>query len=301
MTIFKYILSLFLLIAHVSNSFGQFSPKDENVKAMYYLQQNEIDSAKKYIDLAVENPELQTKQITWYYRAYIYKTLYKQREKTNKFSPLREEAVRSAKKAFDLKQDEQITQSVKKMLRNLAASYYNDEAFAIREDKDAQTAIDNFEKYKAIIKYIEPSTDFKEKDVEFKLALATLYNWQEPTDSTFDQVIADEAIKLYKEVLALDSNNASANYNLGILYYNKAGNIVNNMDYDEPLDVVNRKLDLCVDLFLKALPYMKKAYDLNWRRQDVLEGLVGIYYGLNDDEKYEKFSQELEALKNSNR
>ncbi len=301
MTVFKYILPLFLLIAQMSNSFGQFSPKDENVKAMYYLQQNEIDSAKKYIDLAIENPNLKPKQITWYYRAYIYKTLYKQREKTNKQSPLREEAVRSAKKAFELNQDEQITQSVTKMLRNLAASYYNDAAYAIQQDKDAQTAIECYEKYKAIISYISPATDFKDKDVEFKLALATIYNSQNPADSTFNQATADKAITLYKEVLSLDSNNASANYNLGILYYNKAANLVNNMDYDEPLDIVNQKLDLCVELFLKALPYMKKAYDLNWRRQDVLEGLVGIYYGLNDDEKYEKFSQELKLLKNSNK
>jgi tetratricopeptide (TPR) repeat protein len=138
-------------------------------------------------------------------------------------------------------------------------------------------------------------------DIDFKLALATLYNWQQPTDSTFDTGIADKAIALYQEVLSLDPNNPSANYNLGILYYNKAANTINGLDYDTPLDVAEKKMDECVDLFLKALPYMQKAYDLNWRRKDVLEGLVGIYYGLNDDEKHEKYKQELAALKNSNK
>ena len=131
------------------------------------------------------------------------------------------------------------------------------------------------------------------------MALATLYNSQDPQDSTFDQNVADRAINLYEHVLSLDTNNASAYYNLGILYYNKAASLINKMDYDEPLDVVNEKLDHCVSLFLKALPYMLKAYDLNFRRKDVLEGLVGIYYGLNDDEKYEKYKAELDALKNS--
>ena len=301
MRIFKHISILFLFIVQFTLSFGQFGPKDENVKAMLFIQQNELDSAKKYTDLAIQNPDLQEKQTTWYYRGYIYKTLYKKKEKTDKHSPLREEAVKALKKSIALNQDEELTSSSMKMLHNLAKTYFNDAAIAIKYDKDAETATENFNKYKELMRIVNPNIDLTNRDIEFNLALATLYNSQDPADSTFDQAIADKAIALYMNVLALDSNNASANYNLGILYYNKAASLVNKMDYDEPLDVVNEKLDHCVTLFLKALPYMQKAYDLNWRRKDVLEGLAGIYYGLNDDEKYEKYKAELDALINSNK
>ena len=80
-------------------------------------------------------------------------------------------------------------------------------------------------------------------------------------------------------------------------------NLLKSMDwlhyFKSSKNMTAKKLDHCVSLFLKALPYMLKAYDLNFRRKDVLEGLVGIYYGLNDDEKYEKYKAELDALKNS--
>mgnify|MGYP001376137585 CR=1 len=299
MRILKYISFLLLFAWQINTSYAQFAPKDDVVKAMLFLQQNEFDSAKKYIDSAIENPELQNKQATWYYRGYIYKALFKQREKNNKFSPYREEAVRSYKKSLEFKQEEQFTKGALKSLEYLAATYYNDAAMAIKIDKDAETAMKMFEKYKQLIPLANPNEDIKKREVEFYLALATLYNSQDPQDSTFDQNVADRAINLYEHVLSLDTNNASAYYNLGILYYNKAASLINKMDYDEPLDVVNEKLDHCVSLFLKALPYMLKAYDLNFRRKDVLEGLVGIYYGLNDDEKYEKYKAELDALKNS--
>ena len=79
MRILKYISFLLLFAWQINTSYAQFAPKDDVVKAMLFLQQNEFDSAKKYIDSAIENPELQNKQATWYYRGYIYKALFKQR------------------------------------------------------------------------------------------------------------------------------------------------------------------------------------------------------------------------------
>ena len=45
-----YILSLVLLICNIS--FAQFVGKDGVSKALFYLQKEELDSAKKYIDEA---------------------------------------------------------------------------------------------------------------------------------------------------------------------------------------------------------------------------------------------------------
>jgi tetratricopeptide (TPR) repeat protein len=301
MRFLKHISLIILFAWQTVIVFGQFGPKDENVKAMLFLQQNELDSAKKYTDIAITNPSLTDKQVTWFYRGYIYKTLFKQKDKNNKFSPYRDEAIKALLKSIELNQDPQVTENSRKSLKFLVASYYNDAAIAIQTDRDAETALKNFEKYKKLVPIVNPNEDLKKREVEFYLALATLYNSQDPSDTAFKQEIADKAIELYKKVLDLDPDNPSANYNMGILYYNKAASLINKMDYDESLDVVNKKLDHCVSLFLKALPYMQKAYEQNWRRKDVLEGLTGIYYGLNDDEKYEKYKAELEAIKNENK
>ena len=103
--------------------------------------------------------------------------------------------------------------------------------------------------------------------------------------------------KLYEEVLELDENNISANYNLGILYYNKGADIVNNMDYSLDLAELNRIQEELYIIFKKSLPYMKRAYDLNPKKEETLIGLQGIYLSMNDKEKSEAYKQELEKLK----
>ena len=59
---------------------------------------------------------------------------------------------------------------------------------------------------------------------------------------------------------------------------------------------LNEIQDYCIEIFLKGLPYMKKSYDLNYKRKETLIGLSNIYYGLNDIEKSEQYKKELEEL-----
>jgi hypothetical protein len=66
------------------------------------------------------------------------------------------------------------------------------------------------------------------------------------------------------------------------------------------IEKLNALQDHCIDLFLKALPYMKKAYALNWKKRESLIGLSSIYLGLNDVEKSEFYKQELKKLEQQN-
>ena len=97
-------------------------------------------------------------------------------------------------------------------------------------------------------------------------------------------------------MLVIDTNNAGANYNLGILYYNEAADIINNMDYDMDIMRLNEVQDYCIEIFLSSLPFMKKSYDLGYKRKETLVGLSNIYYGLNDMEKSEFYKKELEDM-----
>ena len=84
-----------------SSAFAQFIGKDHLSVALFYMQKTELDSARRHIDLAVEDTTLNSSAKTWYYRGFIYKDLYK-RNKTDKKSPQRLVAIESFKKMKEI-------------------------------------------------------------------------------------------------------------------------------------------------------------------------------------------------------
>jgi hypothetical protein len=253
-----------------------------------------LDSAKKYIDLAVEDTTLNTTAKYWYYRGFIYKDVYKAKEKDNKQSLARITAIKAFKMMFPLDQKQEFTEGAKKILKYLASTMYNDAVRSLTPE-DYLSAIDNYNGYKATMLLMDPNFDAKPYDVKFKLALASMLN--RPAETVgLDSMQTKQVKNLYLEVLEMDPNNPGANYNLATLYYNEAADIVNNMDYDMDIHKLNEVQDYCIEIFLKGLPYMLKAYELNYKRKETLIGLSNIYYGLNDLEKSDQYKKELEGL-----
>jgi len=263
--------------------------------AMYHLKQGELDKAKELIDAAVEDTLFNNKASTWYFRGAIYKELFKEKDAKNKQSELRETSVNSFYKCLKIDEEGTFSGNTKLSLNYLAQTIYNHSATSFDEN-NYQNAIDLYEKYKEIINFIEPGTSFTDKDIMFKLALATTYGRIAENDSTKKEAFLEKAKNLYREVIELDSNNVSANYNLGIIYYNEGVEIVNNMDYSLDLIELNAVQDQIVDLFRKSLPFMLKAYELNPKRKETLIGLQGIYFSLNDMKKSEEYKRQLEEL-----
>ena len=62
------------------------------------------------------------------------------------------------------------------------------------------------------------------------------------------------------------------------------------------LEDLAEKEDICVDLFLQALPYVKAAYEIDPTRKETLIGLTGIYWSLNDIEKFQFYQDKLKAI-----
>ena len=288
------ILLIVLLLSSVT--YGQFIGRDNLSKSLFYMQKEQLDSAKKYIDLAMVDEQLNKAVKTWYYKGFIYKEIYKKRDKSNKISPYRTTAVNTLQKVLKMDSTKEFTESSTKMLRYLSSTLYNDAARALNP-KDYEIAIKNYNNYKKIVSLIDPKTDLNAQDVKFKLALASMLNKPVESGQILDSVTIQQITTLYLEVLSLDPNNPAANYNLAILYYNEAAEIINNMDYDMDLEKLNEVQDYCIEIFLKGLPYMLKAYQLNYKREQTLLGLSNIYYGLNDMEKSEHYKKELEELK----
>ncbi len=283
-------ISIIFFIAS-SAAFGQ----NKLANAHYSLKQGEYQKAKELIDAAAIDTSFMNLPATWYYKGHIYKELYKESETENINSPYRVESIEGFKKCVELEPNGQYAESAKKGLKYLATTIYN-QAAAIFNESNYPAAISAYEYHKKVMSFAYPDADFTDKDIMFKLGLASIKNRMAEQDTVNAKAHLAEAEEIYKEVLTLDSNNISANYNLGIIYYNQGVEIVNNMDYSLDLMELTMIQDEIIVLFRKSLPYMKKAYDLNPTRKETLIGLQGIYFSLNDIPKSELYKKELEAL-----
>lgn len=282
-------ISAFLLFGLSLNA------QNKLANAHYSLKNKEFEKAKELIDAATVDTLFSELPATWYYKGHIYKELFKKYEAEDLNSPYRVESIEGFKKCVELEPNGQYAESAKKGIKYLATTIYN-QAAATFDEQNYPTAIASYEYHKKVMAFAYPETDFMDKDIMFKLGLASIHNRLAEMDSANATMHLSEAESIYKEVLELDSNNISANYNLGIIYYNQGVEIVNNMDYSLDLMELTLIQDEIIELFRKSLPYMKKAYDLNPTRKETLIGLQGIYFSLNDIPKSDMYKKELESL-----
>jgi len=271
--------------------FGQ----NKLANAIYSLKQNKLDKAKELIDAASEDSLFDKKASTWYFKGFVYKDLFKRDERSDKESDLRESSIEYFKKSILLEKEGPYTQGCINAIKFFAETFYNQAALSANPT-DYPIAISSFARYKKLISSVIPDTDFTEKNMNFSLALATTYSKIASVDTNNAFVYLDKAIELYKKALILDSNNFSANYNVGIIYYNKGVEIVDKMDFDLDLIELTMMQDQLFEIFVTSLPYMKKAHDLNPNRRETLTGLQGIYYSMNDAAQSELFKKKIEAL-----
>jgi TPR repeat protein len=287
----KKIFYIAFLLFCTNIVFGQ----NKLANAIYSLKENKLDRARELIDAAAEDSLFINKASTWYYRGFIYKDLFKRDEKSNKESALRETSIKYFKKSISLEKEGPYAKGCENAIKYFAETFYNQAALSTNPS-DYTIAINSFSRYKELIKSVMPNADFTEKNTNFSLALAATYSRISSIDTNNASVYLDKAIKLYKKALILDSNNFSANYNIGIIYYNKGVEIVNKMDYGLDLLELTMLQDQLFEIFRTSLPFMKKAHDLNPNRRETLTGLQGIYFSMNDAEKSELFKKKIEAL-----
>ncbi len=291
-TICRHICIIALLMHWTDFAFCQ---RDKLTKALRYYQAGNLDTARMYIDSASANPETAADANTWYYRGYIYKDLYNQREKINKQSTLRMEAVNSFLKQMELDTEGKLRENVHKNINYVANTIYNDAATSTNIN-EYPIAIANFNKYKEIMRKVDSTKTFNDLEIQLHSALGSIYMQIYEADREKNKEFFDKSRNSFLFVLELDSNNYTANYNMGILYYNEAVNIIKGLDYD--LDLITLELiqEETVELFKKALPYMLKARELNPKRKETLIGLSGIYFSLNELEKSEQIENEIKLL-----
>ena len=288
---------LYILILVVFASLQGLFAQNKLTNAVNALQNSEFVKAQELIDAAIQDTIFKDDLRTWYYRGNIYKELFKQIELEDNRNEYRSIAVSSFKTSYDMDRDSEVAMSNQSNLNYLASTMFNDAVNQL-DNKDYTLAIENYEGYKSIIKFIEPGRDFIKEDIQFKLALASSYTMLSEIDTINLGIYLEKSKLLYEEVLLLDSNNISGNYNMGILYYNQGADIVNNMDYSLDLKELTMIQEDVHVLFSKSLPFMLKAYKMNPNKMETLIGLKGIYYSMNNMEKSDLFKHKIEELEN---
>ena len=261
-------------------------------RALKAYQAKEHEVAKAYIDTAITVPAENNDAQTWLIRGYVYLELYKEGYKDEP-RPVAEEAF---KRVLQLDPDGDSGDRAKKGLYNLAVSYYN-VAVNSMNDKAYMEAEPNYKKYRELVKIARPKTDLGQKDIQFYNALGSLMQAIYTNNKKSKPELWDRAMENFQKTFTIDSTNRSANYHIAILYYNKGVDLILSLPPDAPLDQIFEIQDKTGELFLKSRPYMLRAYYLDPKNEDVLMGLKGIYYELNDKEQIEFWDNKLKELR----
>lgn len=296
LTIIRTIILGLLLFAAVVTKAQQ----DKIQVAYAFLLENNLDSAKANINLAVVHPETVNDAQAWYYRGFIYKSIYSTREKSNKRSPARLEGLYSYKKSLVLDSLKEYFSDNIGGIKYFANTFRNDASESL-DPIDYRTAIELFNKSQECSKIVDPSPKgLQANQTEFDLALVSVYNSvieNINTDSLRKDRFLTLAKNIYNKILAVEPNNILANIGMGKLFYNQAVNNIKLADYVD-ITVIDDLQEITRKLGIEAEPFMKTAYALDPKREDAIIGLTGIYYILNDETKYNLFKQKLEDIKN---
>ena len=109
-------------------------------------------------------------------------------------------------------------------------------------------------------------------------------------------------VSTYEKVLKLEPNNLQANYNLGITYYNKGVELINNDEvFEKDIFEFDQLLNVSTGLFQKALPFVLKASQIDRENYNTLKALEGIYYSLNEQEKLAQVQDQISSLNDAGR
>lgn len=107
----------------------------------------------------------------------------------------------------------------------------------------------------------------------------------------------EKAMEDYKKAIGINPDNFDANYNLGAMYVNQSGQVVEEMNADlnmeqEKYDKLKTKLE---GLYKKAVPYLEQAHNLNPKDQATMQTLVELYVKTGDTEKYKAMKAKLQG------
>lgn len=284
---------------------GVAAQPDLTREAYSHYQDGELEPAKEKIDSALMLEEGQEDPYTWQIKGFIYKDLFNKRDRLGpERDQLREEAIEAYEKVLGMEVEKELKKSCRQGMEYLANTMFRD-AQEILDTTRYEHSRELFERYVQVMKKLgRTDEELKEDRVAYYNQLGVVYMDLYEAREGHDQRLFQRVIDVFSKVIAMDPTNYLANYNSAIMYYNRGVQIANQVDPSKKevtIEMVKKSQERAVQRFRKALPYMKEAHQQRPKRVETLEGLEGIYYSLNEDEKSEHYRElKEEAQKEKN-
>ena len=112
--------------------------------------------------------------------------------------------------------------------------------------------------------------------------------------SSYDELNDFEnAENSYLEAIDIKPDFYDALYNLGVMYYNKGGDMLNEANNIKDFKKYDHAKKKAENLMLKGLPYIEKCHELDNLDKNILLVLKELYYRNGNNSKYKEISEKL--------
>jgi len=303
MSFFKKILSAVLIFGVFSNIYSQSTYCPEKMLLLQKYQSKAYENARGYIDTVLSQcPDQNQDPYFWHVCGFINLDIFKFVENKEAGSQTKAKAADCFIKSINLDIEKKYFDLNNKLIDYVSTFYYNDAVKILQkfDTKNQENALSYYNSFKKLKGISNPEYDFKEKEVDFNFGIGMLYKMRYEKDKTNNKSLLDSCINYFNKSLEIDSDQYSANYNLGIMYHNLGVDIImEELDIDADLEMVILMQEQAVNYFSKSLPFLKKVYQMKPQETSIVQGIAAVYYSLNDMEKHVEYMNILKDLESN--
>ena len=294
-------ISLFVFVAYTSIYFPQTTSycPEQMLLIQKYKTKKYID-ALNYIDTALSQcPDKAEDPYFLHLCGFINYNIYKEIDGQSASSKARPRACDYFIKSINNDNKKQFTALNLKAINSFSISYINDALMILQKSdfKNQGTALKYYNSFKKLKSIAEPDYDFSNISVDFFNGMGRMYKMRYENDKINSKNFLDSCINYFNKSLALNSNQYTPNYDLGILYHNLGVDIIlEELDIDADLEMVILMQEQAVQYFSKSLPFLQTVYKMKPEETSIVQGIAAVYYSLNDMEKHVEYMNILKGL-----
>lgn len=290
----RRIFNTFLLGILLLSATG-IAQEEKLIRAQQLYHSKESSLALAAIDSVIAHPQTSGDFIAWTTRAFIYFDLYKRSDRTKLYSPLRDSIISSLKRSEQLNPDSAFAKQNRSLFNNLAANYFNLAKVYLQDSLNYDKSQYAYSQYKKVYSMVDPSYDYRARDVEFNLATGS--HFMEAFFKNIDNTSNAEIAKVsLLKVLDIQPDNPSALINMGLMYYNQAVELTKKVDFGIELDQLDVVQSDIVKLAKQAEQFIVQVYNNDNKNTKAVHALYYIYRMLEQYKKSDEFKAKCKEL-----
>ncbi len=301
MKFYNNIISFLFFVIMFSTCFSQNSSycPEQMLLIQKYKSKNYVN-ASQYIDTVLTQcPDKSNDAYFLHLCGFINFNIYREIDGKSSSSSARPAACDYFVKSINYDNKNQFTEKNLQAINSFSISYINDALMIMQkmEFKNQSKALEYYNTFKMLKSIAEPNYDFSNISIDFFNGMGRMYKMRYENDKINSKNLLDSCINYFNKSLAINTNQYTPNYDLGILYHNLGVDIIlEELDIDADLEMVILMQEQAVDYFSKSLPYLEKVYQMKPQETSIVQGIAAVYYSLNDMEKHVEYMNILKGL-----